>query len=345
MFTNTIKTALMAGLVFTGNLVFAQETPATIPASLLGTYNLVYEHLTSSVTAPFTNGSTVSVVLQSGNKICINGTVLSNPVLRNGNGHEAIWVNSSNNQEFALSSLISGFNEVNVAVSSTFAGQLRGSKSSDVTTCDAASGSAGAISLTAGASCVISLAEEIYGSMFGTGAVLGETKGYTYRFYPTSKIYVGFKDGRVYVVGGPFGDKILDKGPETGVLTALNNAKIKLEASSNGDGGTTIGGSVGGPGGDWDLTISGTSSITVFGNKVVVNIPSLVVNDLTLDNPASQSEVEKLITDTYKDLGTISNLKVVIINNTASRVTLDVSYSAVVQGVTTEYDMHYDFVK
>ena len=266
---------------------------------------------------------------------------MSNPVLRNGNGHEAIWVNSSNNQEFAFSSLITGFNEVNVMVNSTFAGQLRGSKSSDVTTCEAGSGSAGAITLTADASSVISLAEEIYGSLFGTGAVMGETKGYTYRFYPTSKIYVGFKDGRVYIVGGPFGDKILDKGPATGVITALNNAKIKLEASSNGNSSTTIEGSVEGTGGEWDLTISGTSSTFGF----VVNIPSLVVNNITLDNPASQSEIEKLITDTYTDLGTISNLKVVIINNTSSHVQLDVSYSAVVQGVTSTYDMHYDFVK
>jgi len=341
MFTNTIKTAFMAGLVFSGNLVFAQETPATIPDTFLGTYELTYSHSSTGVTAPFENGSAVNVVLQSGNQICVNGTVLSNPVLRNGNGHEAIWVNSSNNQEFAFSSLITGFNEVNVMVNSTFAGQLRGSKSSDVTTCEAGSGSAGAITLTADASSVISLAEEIYGSLFGTGAVMGETKGYTYRFYPTSKIYVGFKDGRVYIVGGPFGDKILDKGPATGVITALNNAKIKLEASSNGNGSTTIEGSVEGTGGEWDLTISGTSSTFGF----VVNIPSLVVNNITLDNPASQSEIEKLITDTYTDLGTISNLKVVIINNTSSHVQLDVSYSAVVQGVTSTYDMHYDFVK
>ena len=76
---------------------------------------------------------------------------------------------------------------------------------------------------------VLDLVDEIYANLFGTGGGLREAQGYIYNYYAFSGIYVGFKNSRVYVVGGPFGDRILDKGPATNVVTALNVAKSKIQ--------------------------------------------------------------------------------------------------------------------
>lgn len=42
--------------------------------------------------------------------------------------------------------------------------------------------------------------------------------GYYARFYPASGIYVGIKDGHVYVTGGSFGGEIVDLGQLEGLF-------------------------------------------------------------------------------------------------------------------------------
>ena len=321
----------------------AQNTAATIPASFHGTWTLSY--FKSSSTSAIENGAEKTFVFTANNELCFDDTVLAIPVLLNGNPQEATWTDSSTGYVYSLSSLTSGFNEVNVgegtpgASGFTFHGQFTGSKTSDSAVCSGAS--SGSPSISADAQSVLDLALEVYPTLFGQGGELKEAQGYVYRFFASSGIYVGFKDGRVYVVGGPFGDSILDKGTVSAVTTALNTAKANIELNGSVD----VGGNGEATGELWDITISGTASVL----GVTTNIGALTVENVTSTNPASEEEIEKIIEEYFKDYGTITNLEVVIVNNTSDKVTLDLAFKGAVvsQGFTvnTEYNLRYEFNK
>jgi len=55
-------------------------------------------------------------------------------------------------------------------------------------------------------------AEQQFPQFFPSHEVSFEALGYYARHYPVSGVYLGAKDGEVYVLGGPFGDKIVHVG-------------------------------------------------------------------------------------------------------------------------------------
>src|SRR5690554_6283382 len=96
--TNTFRAlthscaALLATSVLSAGAL-AQDAPASIPTSLTGTYDLTYANAQAG--SPVSNGETISVVLSQDGTMCLAGYTLSNPVTRNGNLQEAIWVEST----------------------------------------------------------------------------------------------------------------------------------------------------------------------------------------------------------------------------------------------------------
>lgn len=97
-----------------GGTLAANETLATIPASIATTYNLTYYESTPG--SGIVDGSVATFVVATNGTLTIGGSlVLDTPVLRNGNAHEAIWKDTTNDLEYALSSLVNGFNEINVS--------------------------------------------------------------------------------------------------------------------------------------------------------------------------------------------------------------------------------------
>ena len=90
----------------------AQNTAATIPASFHGTWTLSY--FKSSSTSAIENAAEKTFVFTANNELCFDDTVLAIPVLLNGNPQEATWTDNSTGYVYSLSSLTSGFNEVNV---------------------------------------------------------------------------------------------------------------------------------------------------------------------------------------------------------------------------------------
>jgi hypothetical protein len=80
-----------------------------------------------------------------------------------------------------------------------------------------------------------------------------------------------------------------------------------------------------------------------------VAISALKIENVTSTNPASEKEIEDIIAKYFKDYGTITELKVVIVNNTSSRVTLDLTFKGTVissgTSVATTYNLRYDFNK
>ena len=76
----------------------------------------------------------------------------------------------------------------------------------------------------------LALAEQLYPSLFGGGGVTGTTQGYAYRFHPASGVYVGFKDSRLYLLGGPFGTAVQDRGAVAGVLGLLRVTQAQQQS-------------------------------------------------------------------------------------------------------------------
>jgi hypothetical protein len=72
------------------------------------------------------------------------------------------------------------------------------------------------------------LAIELYPDLFPGGSEVRTTSGYLYRFFPATGIYVGFKEGQIYLFGGIFGNQIVSKGPVASVVATLQDAKAKL---------------------------------------------------------------------------------------------------------------------
>jgi Peptidase family M23 len=80
------------------------------------------------------------------------------------------------------------------------------------------------------ANAILALAESLYPSLFNSGSEIRTTQGYLYRFYPKSGIYVGFKDGHVYLLGGQFGATVRDMGLETPLLGSLQLSQAHAQS-------------------------------------------------------------------------------------------------------------------
>ncbi|HWK54844.1 MAG TPA: hypothetical protein VNR18_10775 [Hyphomicrobiales bacterium] len=346
-FTKSLRTAgLVAAGAMIGQIALA-DVPADVSASLSGTYELTYDFSQSG--SPFTNGYPATFVINGADgSLCVNGSLLTGAYLKNAGDAEVRWDESTvaGAVSYGLSTKADGsFNEINVYSGGTFLGQFTGERVSTATDCS------GALGLSANALAAINLAEEVFGDLFpfDGGSEFFEIKGYIARYYGDTGIYVGFKDGHVYVVGGPFGDKIIDQGDEAAVVLKLENAKLKIEAPKGCN--EEITGQLGC--GNWDIAITGTVSQTMMGMTLNLKLEdllgALVLEDVPMDNPASEAEIKRIMNEYYSDIGTIEDLVVNIVTNTDDHVVLDVAFKAhiVQQGVTIDqvYDLHYDMTR
>ncbi len=84
------------------------------------------------------------------------------------------------------------------------------------------------LALDAQSKSVMDLAIELYPTIFPNGSAVGTYQGYLYRFFAGTGVYVGFKDGQVFLMGGIFGNQITNKGTTTSVLAMLQDVKAKL---------------------------------------------------------------------------------------------------------------------
>ncbi len=112
--------------------IAANEILATIPADIAGTYDLVFSEFNPG--SGITDGTMTTVIVGTDGILRVgNNIVLGTPVFRNGNEAEAIWKDTVNGNEYALSALQSTgipasiFNEINVGApdGSAFYGQYK----------------------------------------------------------------------------------------------------------------------------------------------------------------------------------------------------------------------------
>lgn len=66
---------------------------------------------------------------------------------------------------------------------------------------------------------LMDFAETYYPDYFPPHAPSATAQGYFYRFYPATGIYLGVRDGQVYVLGGSFGTEVRAVGPLTQFIT------------------------------------------------------------------------------------------------------------------------------
>lgn len=199
--------SLIAATMFSTTALAQTTTPATLPSSFMGTYQLTYQSGSSS--SPIANNTKLQLVLAPGGVMCVAGFNLTNPFQKAGNTVETFWTEPKSGISLAVASVNGNFHEINVMSGSTFVGQMTGSKISTATSC-----SGTPVTPVAPAAPVVdpvkvdqmfALAQQKLAQYFpSTGASTTQKNGdYTYRFYPGSNIYLAVNNGDIYVMGVP----------------------------------------------------------------------------------------------------------------------------------------------
>jgi hypothetical protein len=73
------------------------------------------------------------------------------------------------------------------------------------------------------------LAAELYPTLFTNGSAPASIEGYVYKHFSQSGIYVGVKNDKVFLLGGPFGNSIKEQGTLQVVITFLEELKAKQQ--------------------------------------------------------------------------------------------------------------------
>lgn len=351
--SSILKLVGALGIALTSVTSQAQSIKADIPTGLSGTYELTYAF--AGTNSPHKNGDKITFVINGADDtLCVAGTLLSSPFLRTAGAGEVLWNKSGTNTYYATSLQSNGqFNEINVyqGANNTWVGQFQGSRSSTSTACAGASTTTTTTTTTAtptvstDVQTIFDLAAQVM-AQFKNGGPLGLYQGYTYKYYADSKIYVGVKDNLIYLMGGSYGTVPTSVGTVSSVLGALQTAKAKVDAAAAAaaaNANTTPNTGSTGAISLYTLNLSGTYkmsgivSISVPLNLTIPNMPAPAVSDTTV-----------IVDQVKTSLGAsgISNVKVTSINNTASRVTFRVEFSATLTGVgNVTYDLTYDYTK
>ncbi len=215
--------AVLAAYLILSTSVFAQSAPM-IPGGVAGTYQLTYSGSTHA-TFPFKNGEVVTFVLNSSTpSICVNGTAITYGAMLTVS--DVRFVQSP--IQYILR--IAGNNLTEVSVyrdfksllqnPETYLGKFTGTRTSTATSCGSSEPA-----LTTQEDTLLQLAQDLYPALFSNGSALGTLQGYVYKHFPDSGIYVGFKDGRLYLLGGQFGPDLKDMGLVSSAVTALQAEK------------------------------------------------------------------------------------------------------------------------
>jgi len=228
-----VSAFLLAGML--GSL--AQAQVPDIPANVSGTYTLTYAFAGSG--SPFTNGTVKTFVLNgTTDTMCVDGVSLGTGYFRAGAGSEMLW-NGGDGTFYALSLLTAGgFSEINVYSPSdagnNWKGQFPGPGSFSSSVTCGGSGGGSTPTLATNQKAAIALAATLYPDLFTGAGTVKSAQGYTYQSF-SSGVSVGFKDGLLYVAGGPFGSAIQSKGTVAAVMASLQNLKSSISVTPTAD--------------------------------------------------------------------------------------------------------------
>lgn len=175
---------------------------------------------------------------------------------------------------------------------------------------------------------IFSLAESKLSEFFPPGAQTGFQDQYVYRFYEATGVYLAFGEGNVYLLGGAFGEAIVEAGSISFVLNTLDAYTAPIDT-----GGVDL----------WNLTISGTVN-TGF---VSVGFDQITLNDIPAPDLNDTEEINQEIVNSLEGIATgLTSIQISVVNNSENQRTFDVTFSATVQGVLTySYNLRYDYTR
>ncbi len=200
---------------------------------------------------------------------------------------------------------------------------------------------------------IYEMANKIYPGLFRTPSVLREYQGYVYRYYRDSGNYIGIKDGQVYLMGKNFGNTLTPTAYGN-VNAVIGDLRTAYRARFGQDFVSTVPGSsnpnpttpvvtipdVNIPEGDFKLTITGRYESSL----ISLNIPSIVIEKMPAPDPNDVEAQLKVMRD--QGIQNIRNTKLVVINNSSSRVTFSLEFQGDITGLgTVTYRLNYDYTK
>lgn len=338
-FTNTL---LAAALVSMTGAAQAQQTTATLPSDWEGTYSLTFSPNASASVELLPDGTQVSAVFTADGTLCIADHLLTNPVVESSSTAEANYRVPALDLQLMVSNIHGDFNEINVltevdgtGADAEFLGQFTGTKTSTDTTCGALGSTPPDMSKIAE---LIKLAEEQYASLFPSMTTTGAFQiidGYVARGYASTGIHIGIKDGNVFVVGGEFGSSPVSIGTIANTIAQLTGGTPDVEEPvvdipSEADG-------------DYNLTISGTYSVSGFTQPLTItkdNIKAPGETELNDLESWVRDELEKATPDAV-----FTNFQVSEISVSNDKVSFRAQYSMTTQGQTLGYDVTYEYIR
>jgi len=331
--------AVLASAMLLSTGAMAQtKTPATIPTSKLGTYNVTMFHAQPG--SPVANGATATIVVGPGGTLCLAGMTLTNPMLLNGSNIEAHWEISSVKVSLALANLVADTTVFNVYEANTTGGtsasglklfgQFSGARVSTSTT-GCGTPAAPAVD-PAKVAQLFDEAQKKLAQYFPPSAnAQTQTQGdYTYRFYPSTNIYLAISNGEIYVMGGQFGSNPVKQGPLEAILSELAKMPVSIPSV---------------PGGNSTLVLTGT----VGAMGITTSIGSITIDNLPMPGEGDIDRVRDAVREQYKDSGITGNINVTLISSSSSRIVFNIKFNgSVTQSgftITQNYDITYTYTK
>ena len=196
------------------------------------------------------------------------------------------------------------------------------------------------------------LAETLYPGLFKTPSILRKYSGpegvFSYRFYRTTQTYIGFQDGKIYLMGGAFGNAPTEYGEVNSVLGQLREVYTARFGEAPGTDEPVVEiPDVDIPEGDFDLDISGT--VTTSG-IVAISVPfgGLTIEDIPAPGPDDIDEMTRLLEEEAQ-LQNLRDVSVVQRENSANRVVFELELTAdtVAAGITSTatYKLLYTYTR
>ncbi len=211
--------------------------PNTLPSFYHGTYQLALAD--TQPFSPIADGTELTFVITSEGQLCVGELALSLPVTNFANT-TAIWENANGDLRYVLDltrdddplQSLKNFATGEISFQSSggsYYGRFEGDKTSLSTVCADA---AGVNPDLADINTLFATAEQQYPAIFPSGPQTYNQSngGFVYRYYYDSGVFIGVRDGLVYLNGGQFGDREdpLAFGTLDAVLAQLNNAPVSV---------------------------------------------------------------------------------------------------------------------
>ena len=180
-------------------------------------------------------------------------------------------------------------------------------------------------SITDSMNSIFSLAESKLGEYFPAGSETQFFQSYVYRYYDSTSTYLAFADDDVLLLGGIFGNSILNVGSILSVEGLLESYQVPAVSDEL-----------------WNLSISGV--VHFFGEAI--DFSDIVLEGVPAPDVTNVAAISEFMNSNLNDLPVDENaLSVIIISNTDSQRIIDVSFTLTVDSISAGYDLRMTFTR